>query len=70
MSERVADLDDRALRARLHGEGLFVRTGPLVFAIRSREAAIAQALPRLYADQALASDEFADFHVEGRDQSP
>lgn len=66
MNGRVGDLDDRALRARLHGDGLFVRTGPLIFAIRSREAAVAEALPRLYADQALASDEFADFHVEVR----
>jgi HprK-related kinase A len=66
LNPRLDQLSGRTLREKLRGSGLFVRTGPLVFAIRSREAAIAEALPRLYPDQRLADEQFADFHVEVR----
>ncbi|WP_417070315.1 HprK-related kinase A [Niveibacterium terrae] len=66
MNPRLDQLSGRALRNKLHGPGLFVQTGPLIFAIRSREAAIAEALPRLYPEQRLADEDFADFHVEVR----
>lgn len=63
---RIKELSNRALRQRLHNRGLFLQTGPLVFSIRSTEEPIARAIPLLYPEQRLASEEFADFHVEVR----
>lgn len=63
---RVADLTPAALRARLHGAGLYLRSGPLTLAIRSREAAICESIGVLYPDHILAAEDFADFHVEVR----
>ena len=63
---RVGDLSRDELRHRLHGAGLSLRSGPLVFEIRSREPEIAENLPRLYADTPLGNAAFADFHVEVR----
>lgn len=63
---RVGDLSRDELRSRLHGTGLYLRSGPLVFDIRSREPEISNNLSLLYADSLLATGDFADFHVEVR----
>ena len=60
----LADLSTRELLDRLAGAGLWLRTGPFTFAIRTTIGSVAEGLRRLYADFPLASDErFADFHV-------
>jgi HprK-related kinase A len=52
------------LAARLAGRGVFLRTGPFVFHVRSRVAAVARGFALLYADHPIADDsEFADFRV-------
>lgn len=52
------------LSRRLHGPGLRLRTGPLVFCIRSRVAQVAQGLATLYAGYPVEDEGgFADFHV-------
>lgn len=49
---------------RLHGPGLRLRTGPLVFCIRSQVPEVLQGLLALYGQHPVpADDEFADFHV-------
>jgi HprK-related kinase A len=63
---RVGDLSRDELRRRLRGAGLSLRSGPLVFEIRSREPEIEENLPLLYADTPLGNEDFADFHIEVR----
>jgi len=63
---RVGDLSHKELRQQLRNQGLPVRTGPLVFSIRSDEPEIESNLPLLYADTPLGSSDFADFHIEVR----
>ncbi len=64
---RLADLSDAQLREQLCGAGLRLRTGPLVFCIRSRLPAVARGLRHLYAQYPLQEEAaFADFHVEVR----
>ncbi len=54
----------QALRARLHGAGLRLRTGPAVVAVRSRLAAVAEGIALHYAEHDSPGEEtFADFHV-------
>jgi len=61
----LGDLSPQALDAALRGPGLRLRTGPWVFAIRSRLPQLLTALPALYGRHPLADDNtFADFHVE------
>jgi HprK-related kinase A len=61
---KVADLAPQALRARLQGAGLRLRTGPAVIAVRSRLAAVADGIALHYAEhESPGEDTFADFHV-------
>jgi HprK-related kinase A len=60
----VADLSSSALKQRLHGEGLRLRTGPVVTAIRSGLPAIRRGIALHYAQHPLEDETaFADFHV-------
>jgi HprK-related kinase A len=60
----VSDLSAADLRRRLAGEGLCVRTGPLVSRIRSHLPSVAQGIALHYGQHPLlANDEFADFDV-------
>lgn len=59
----LAEIDDRALGQRLNGDGLHLRTGPLVFAVRSPVPEVFRGLRALYADYPLDDSGFADFHV-------
>lgn len=64
---RIGELTPRELEARLGGPGLWIRTGPFVFDVRSRVPRIAAAIGRLYPDFPLADREgFADYHVRVR----
>lgn len=61
---RVADLEVSALRARLRGPGLALRTGPVVNRVRSRVAEVADGIALHYAEHPLEDDAaFCDFHV-------
>lgn len=58
------DLSPAALRRRLAGAGLALRTGPLVFNIRSPLAEVADGIALHYANHPLeAESTFVDFHV-------
>jgi HprK-related kinase A len=60
----VADLAPRDLACRLAGEGLRLRTGPVVSCIESRLARVVDGVALHYADYPLEDpDTFADFHV-------
>ena len=60
----LSTLSDAALRQRLHGDGLRLRTGPLVLCISSPVPDVARGLRALYAEHSIAGpDTFADFHV-------
>jgi HprK-related kinase A len=60
----VADLDAASIRRQLAGDGLCVRTGPLVSRIRSRLEVVADGLSLHYAGHPLLdSQDFADFDV-------
>jgi HprK-related kinase A len=62
--KRVASLSARELRAALAGEGLRVRTGPVVACVRSRLEVVAEGIERHYAHHCVEHDDgFADFHV-------
>ncbi len=59
----VASLSPAALRQRLAGPGLYLRTGPFINKIRATNGPIAYGIGLMYADYPLAdSTEFADFH--------
>lgn len=61
---RVADLDAAALKARLRGPGLPLRTGPVVARVRSRLDAVADGIALHYVEHPVeADDAFCDFHV-------
>lgn len=61
---RVADLDAAALKARLRGPGLPLRTGPVVARVRSRIDAVAEGIALHYVEHPVeADDAFCDFHV-------
>jgi hypothetical protein len=61
----VASLGPRALRERLAGAGIDLRTGPFVTRLRSRIPAVAENVALLYADYPLGNpDGIADFHIE------
>jgi len=60
----VDDLTSRALASRLTGEGLRLRTGPVVNCIQSRLARVAEGIRLHYADYPIEEPGgFADFHV-------
>lgn len=60
----VADFSTRELRQQLAGEGLALRTGPLVTRIVSSEHKVIEGIARQYADYPVAGvNDFADFHV-------
>jgi HprK-related kinase A len=60
----VGELTHAALANRLAGDGLRLRTGPVVSRIQTRLAPVAQGVARLYADYAIEDAQtFADFHV-------
>jgi HprK-related kinase A len=67
----VADLSDHELEQRLAGPGLRLRTGPVVFRIQSRLAAVARGISRHYAEYPTEDEgSFADFRVQvGRPRS-
>ena len=61
---KLASLPRAELAHLLHGPGLRLRTGPLVFCIRSRIPEVARGLASLYAEHSVEDPEvFADFHV-------
>lgn len=60
----VGHLDPAALAQRLHGNGLRVRTGPVVANVRSSLPQVARGMALHYAEHPLEADDgFADFHV-------
>lgn len=60
----VSSLSQDALRARLAGPGLYLRTGPFINHIAAANLPIAHGIGLMYADYPLAdSTEFADFHL-------
>ncbi len=61
---RLGGLSQAELLNRLNGDGLRLRTGPLVFSIQSSLPQVHAGLRALYAEHLLASaDDFVDFHV-------
>jgi hypothetical protein len=60
----VAGLSDAELRRRLRGQGLRLRTGPLVMCICSGVPQVERGLRALYGDYPVAAlDQFADHHI-------
>ena len=60
----LSSLQANDLAVRLHGTGLRLRTGPLVFCIRSQIPEVQQGLTALYGAHTIEeSDGFADFHI-------
>ena len=60
----LSTLSEKGLAHQLRGDGLRLRTGPLVFCIRSRVPEVAAGLRALYGDHALSpADRFADMHI-------
>jgi HprK-related kinase A len=60
----VAELSRRELDARLRGDGLRLRTGPIVTSIRSSFDAVANGIALHYFEHPLeGADGFADFHI-------
>jgi HprK-related kinase A len=60
----VSDLDLPALRHRLRGAGLCLRTGPVSIRLHSRVDSVARGVALHYADYPLEADDgFADFHI-------
>ncbi len=61
----LSELGPGALRTRLRGDGLLLRTGPFLFRVRSTIASVEEGLALLYADYPLGEDaEFADYTVQ------
>lgn len=60
---RVDALDAQALRRRLRGPGLRLRTGPVLNHIRSPLEAVARGIALHYAAHPVEDEGFADFHV-------
>lgn len=64
---KLAQLAETEQQTRFQSQGIYLRTGPLVFAVRTPIPLVAAALGRLYGAYSLAEDEdFADFYVEVR----
>jgi HprK-related kinase A len=59
----VADLDPSALMTRLRGQGLRLRTGPVVANVRSELPLVARGVALHYAQHEIDDEGFADFHV-------
>ncbi|HEY5799198.1 MAG TPA: HprK-related kinase A [Burkholderiaceae bacterium] len=61
---RIADLEPRALRAALHGEGLRFRMGPFSVCVRTRLRKVVEGIALLYGDyELLGDDAYIDFSV-------
>jgi len=61
---KVGELTRSELAQRLGKRGLYLRTGPFVYCVRSRLPRVAQGVAELYGDFPLPEDErFADFHL-------
>lgn len=60
---RVTDLTAGALRTRLAGPGLALRTGPFVTNVQSRVDAVIDGIALHYADHPVDDAGFVDFHV-------
>jgi len=62
---KLHQLPGEALRERLHGQGLWLRTGPFSLRIRSRTEPVAEGLAELYGqfETRDANESFSDFHV-------
>lgn len=61
----LSDLSASELQYRFSSRGVFLKTGPLIFAIRSTIPLVIETIQRLYGAYALAdAEDFADFYVE------
>ncbi|WP_088283336.1 HprK-related kinase A [Ideonella sp. A 288] len=61
---KLRELSRQELRARLHGDGLRVRTGPFNFRLQSPIESVADGLALLYGESPLSDDaDFIDFTV-------
>jgi HprK-related kinase A len=61
---KLSDLSAIELQNRFDSRGVFLKTGPLTFAIRTKIPQVVAATRRLYGEYALAEQEdFADFYV-------
>jgi len=64
---QVSELGEDALRKHLSQSGLYLRTGEVVFHIRSNVPVVATGIQRLYSHHECALEaEFADFHINLR----
>lgn len=64
MTSRISDLDLHQLHSRLNNSGLYLRTGPFTYRIRSSVPAIAEGLHLLYGENAYYSEmDFVDFDI-------
>lgn len=64
MNPRICDLTFDELRSFLSGPGLFLKTGPFTYRIRTSVKAIAEGLRTLYGDNQYFPDlEFVDFDI-------
>lgn len=62
---KLSDLSAIDLQKRFASPGVFLKTGPLTFAIRSTIPLVVETIQRLYGAYALAdTEDFADFYVE------
>jgi HprK-related kinase A len=62
----VGALTRKQLAGRLSGAGLFLRTGPFTFCIRSNSAALLDGMCQMYGAYPVDETGFADFHVQVR----
>jgi HprK-related kinase A len=62
---KLSDLSLTELRHRLSSRGVFLKTGPLTFSIRSTIPHVIASTQQLYGEYALEEDEdFADFYIQ------
>ena len=62
---KLSDLSSTELQDRFSNQGVFLKTGPLTFSIRSTIPRIIEVTQRLYGNYALAeTEDFADFYIE------
>lgn len=62
---KLSDLSADESQRRFSTKGVFLKTGPLIFSIRSTIPLVTETMQRLYGMYALAdSEDFADFYIE------
>ena len=62
---KLSDLSETELQDRFSTRGIFLKTGPLTFSIRSTIPLVIKTVQHLYGGYALAdSEDFADFYIE------